>query len=82
MTIALLSVPLLVALIWAGLHVPTAMIVVSLGGVLVLTGSPDRALAMAGIATRDAVASYELGVVPLFVLMGLLVMRAGMGRDA
>jgi len=82
MTVALVSVPLLVALIWAGLHVPTAMIVVSLGSVLLLTGSPDRALAMAGIATRDAVASYELGVVPLFVLMGLLVMRAGMGRDA
>jgi tripartite ATP-independent transporter DctM subunit len=82
LAIALVSVPALVLLIWGGLHVPTAMIVVSLSGVLALTGDAGRALAMAGIAAGDAVASYELGVVPLFVLMGLLVLRAGMGSDA
>lgn len=80
--LALCSVPLLIALVWYGLHVPTAMIMVSVVGVLLLSGDIMRAINMAGIATTDAVASYELGVVPLFVLMGLLVMRAGMGRDA
>lgn len=81
-SVALASVPVLIALIWCGLHVPTAMLVVSVAGVVMLTGGLDRAVGMVGIATTDAVASYELGVVPLFVLMGMLVMRAGMGRDA
>jgi tripartite ATP-independent transporter DctM subunit len=81
-TLAVLSVPLLIGLVWCGLHVPTAMIVISVAGVWLLSGDLLRAVNMAGIATTDAVASYELGVVPLFVLMGLLVMRAGMGRDA
>ena len=33
------------------------------------------------LAASDAVSSYEFGVVPLFVLMGLLVSVAGIGRD-
>lgn len=80
--LALMSVPVLIGLVWLGLHVPTAMIVISVAGVWLMSGDFFRAVSMAGIATTDAVASYELGVVPLFVLMGLLVMRAGMGRDA
>jgi len=35
-----------------------------------------------GIAVSGAIRSYEFGVVPLFVLMGLLLDRADVGRDA
>jgi tripartite ATP-independent transporter DctM subunit len=34
------------------------------------------------MAANDAVASYDFGVIPLFVLMGLLVSVADLGRDA
>src|SRR5690606_25167693 len=33
------------------------------------------------LATRESISSYLFGVVPLFVLMGLVVSRANIGRD-
>jgi tripartite ATP-independent transporter DctM subunit len=39
------------------------------------------ALALMAQATSDSIASHEFGVVPLFVLMGLLVATADLGKD-
>jgi tripartite ATP-independent transporter DctM subunit len=41
----------------------------------------DVALALMAQATSDSIASHEFGVVPLFVLMGLLVATADLGKD-
>ena len=80
--IALLSLAAILVLVYGGLHVPVAFCLVSLVGIWAIKGNLDQALSLLGMAANDAVASYDFGVIPLFVLMGLLVSVADLGRDA
>ena len=80
--IALLSLGAILVLVYGGLHVPVAFCLVSLVGIWAIKGNLDQALSLLGMAANDAVASYDFGVIPLFVLMGLLVSVADLGRDA
>ena len=79
--IAFLSVALMLVLIYAGMHVSVALILLSFCGVWFLRGNFDIASNMLVLAFKDAISDYLFGVVPLFVLMGLLVAVAGIGRD-
>ena len=79
--IGLLSMVAIVVLIYAGMHVAIALCLVSLIGVWAIKGNFALAETLLALAASDAVSSYEFGVVPLFVLMGLLVSVAGIGRD-
>jgi C4-dicarboxylate transporter, DctM subunit len=47
-----------------------------------LKGDFGIAANLLSIAARDSIATFEFGVVPLFVLMGIAVSAAGIGRDA
>lgn len=80
--VAILSLAAVLVLVYGGLHVPVAFCLVSLVGIWAIKGNPDQALSLLGMAANDAVASYDFGVIPLFVLMGLLVSVADLGRDA
>ncbi|MFM7568091.1 MAG: TRAP transporter large permease, partial [Betaproteobacteria bacterium] len=80
--VAAISILSILVLIYSGLHVPVAFCLVSLIGVWVIKGSFAQASALLGMAASDAVSSYDFGVIPLFVLMGLLVSVADLGRDA
>lgn len=80
--VAALSILSILVLIYSGLHVPVAFCLVSLIGVWVIKGSFAQASSLLGMAASDAVSSYDFGVIPLFVLMGLLVSVADLGRDA
>jgi tripartite ATP-independent transporter DctM subunit len=79
--IGLLSMVASVVLIYAGMHVAIALCLVSLIGVWAIKDNFALAETLLALAASDAVSSYEFGVVPLFVLMGLLVSVAGIGRD-
>ncbi len=79
--IGLWSMVAIVVLIYAGMHVSIALCLVSLVGVWAIKGNFTLAEKLLALAASDAVSSYEFGVVPLFVLMGLLVSVAGIGRD-
>ena len=79
--IGLLSMVAIVVLIYAGMHAAIALCLVSLIGVWAIKGNFALAETLLALAASDAVSSYEFGVVPLFVLMGLLVSVAGIGRD-
>ena len=79
--IGIASMAAIVVLIYAGMHVAIALCVVSLIGVWAIKGNFALAEKLLALAASDAVSSYEFGVVPLFVLMGLLVSVAGIGRD-
>jgi C4-dicarboxylate transporter DctM subunit len=79
--IGLLSIVAIVVLIYAGMHVAIALCLVSLVSVWAIKGNFALAEKLLALAASDAVSSYEFGVVPLFVLMGLLVSVAGIGRD-
>jgi len=79
--IAFGSIGLMLVLIWSGLHVAVALILLSFCGVWLLRGNFDLAANMMVAAFKDSISDYIFGVVPLFVLMGLIVSVAGIGRD-
>lgn len=79
--IGIVSLVLMVVLILAGLHVAISLLVLSFVGVWLIRDNVDVALALMAQASNDAIASHEFGVVPLFVLMGLLVATADLGKD-
>lgn len=80
--IGVVSIVVMLYLIYTGMHVPVAFCLVSLIGVWAIKGSFEQASALLALATADAVSTYDYGVIPLFVLMGLLVSVAELGRDA
>jgi tripartite ATP-independent transporter DctM subunit len=77
--VAVLAVVLLV---YAGLHVAVALAATSLVAVWVLKGNPVVATKLLAQAASEGISDYIFGVVPLFILMGLLVSKANVGRDA
>ncbi len=80
--IGLLSLAGLLVLIWLGMHVPIALALVSFLGLWALRDNAQIAARALALATRESISSFLFGVVPLFVLMGLVVSRADIGRDA
>jgi tripartite ATP-independent transporter DctM subunit len=76
------SIVALLVLVYAGMHVSTVMMLVSFAGTWMLREDAFKAAQLLGIAASDAISDYEFGVIPLFVLMGLAVMTAGLGRDS
>ncbi|WP_127104248.1 TRAP transporter large permease [Pararhodobacter zhoushanensis] len=79
--IGLWSLAGILGLIWLGMHVSIALALTSFVGIWVLRDNAQYAARMMSLATRESISSYLFGVVPLFVLMGLVVSRADIGRD-
>ncbi|MBW6507571.1 MAG: TRAP transporter large permease subunit [Rhodobacteraceae bacterium] len=69
-------------LVAAGMPVAFALIAMSFVGVWLTRDNFNVARNAPGIASSGAVRSFEFGVVPLFVMMGLILDRADVGRDA
>jgi tripartite ATP-independent transporter DctM subunit len=78
--VGLLSIALMLLCIYFGMHIAVALLLVSLISVAILK-DPFLAARMMAAAANDALQEYLFGVVPLFVLMGLLVSVSGVGRD-
>ena len=70
----------LLALLALGLPIGIALILVAVIGLSVLI-SPEAALIKLGVISFDTISRYELGVLPLFVLMAHLCFAAGASRD-
>ncbi|MEQ8702238.1 MAG: TRAP transporter large permease subunit, partial [Bauldia litoralis] len=79
--VGLLSVAFMLVLVYMGMHVGVALAIISFFCVLVIRDSGSLSGTMLALAANESLRSYELGVIPLFVLMGLLTSAAGMGRD-
>lgn len=79
--IGLCSLAAILILIYTGMHVAIALALVSFFGIWILRDNADQAARILSLATRESISSYLFGVVPLFVLMGLVVSRADIGRD-
>ncbi len=80
--IAAISVLAMIILIYLGMHVAIALALVSFIGVWFIRGSASIATSLLWSAAERTVDSYTFAVVPLFVLMGLMAGRAGLGKDA
>lgn len=72
----------LTLLIYAGMHISTSLLLVSFVGISLIRDDWSLAGQMLGQTATDAVTEYEFGTAPLFVLMGFMVMAAGLGRDS
>lgn len=79
--IGLLSVIVILILIYAGMYVPVALGLVSFISVWYLRGSTDAPIYLLTLAASDGLEEYHFGVIPLFVLMGLVVSQCELGRD-
>ena len=75
------SVIAILVLIYAGMYVPVALGLVSFVAVWLLRGSLDAPVFLVTLAASNSLEDYIFGVIPLFVLMGLLVSHSQMGRD-
>lgn len=67
-------------LIQTGMHIAISLMLLSFIGVYLVRGG-NVAGAMLSRSAYDSIAVDALAVIPLFVLMGLLVAGAGIGRD-
>ena len=70
----------LLALLTLGLPIGVALAAVGAGGIAILV-TPEAALIKAGVVAFETIAKYELGVLPLFLLMAHLCFAAGASRD-
>lgn len=80
--LGLISVGVIVALIYAGMHVAVALSLVSFISVWVQNGDPVLAAKLLTLAAADGVADQTFAVIPLFVMMGLIMSASDVGRDA
>lgn len=68
-------------LLFLGTHIGVALILPSFLGVWLIRGDIEIATRLLSLTANDALANYLFAMVPLFVLMGLVVDRSGIGRD-
>ncbi|MGI9343129.1 MAG: TRAP transporter large permease subunit, partial [Gammaproteobacteria bacterium] len=78
--IALLGLSALTALLVLRIPVAVAMLTVGMGGYVVLSGI-DPLLDYMKTGAYWRFASYNFSVIPLFLLMGQLAARSGLGRN-
>ncbi len=74
------GVALLLILLAAGVPIGVGLALIGLGGMAVLI-SPEAALTKGAVTSFDIMSKYELGVLPLFLLMAHICFAAGASRD-
>lgn len=80
--VGLVSVGAIIALIYMGMHVGIALSLVSFLSVALQKGSFALATKLLTLAAADGIANQTFAVIPLFVLMGLVMSDADVGRDS
>ncbi len=79
--IGLLGIAVMMLLVFAGVHVGFALILVGFAG-FALIGGIDPALGGMAVITFAKTNNYSFAVIPLFLLMSSFVTNAGIGREA
>ncbi len=72
----------MLVLVLFGMPIPLALMGISYVGIWVARGAEINALNTLGLAASTAVGSYEFGVIPLFIMMGIVLEKADVGKDA
>jgi C4-dicarboxylate transporter DctM subunit len=68
-------------IIYLGGHIAVGLITLGVLGIWIMMGNPTIALNMLKIASTEFLRNYVFGVIPLFVMMGLLVSESDIGKD-
>lgn len=82
LTYGLLVIGVLLVFIFAGMHISVAMCLIGVVGIWLIRENPTVAMRSFKTAATGSINKFDFGVVPLFVLMGLLTDVAGIGKDA
>ncbi|MBF9061425.1 TRAP transporter large permease subunit [Rhodobacterales bacterium HKCCSP123] len=72
------SFPVLLAMIFLRAPIGLAMFVAGLGGLWLVTGSPNMALNLLKAESYGTFSSYSLTIIPMFLLMGQFATLSGM----
>ncbi len=79
--IGLWSFPVLLGMIFLRAPIGLAMLICGLGGMWLVTGSPNMILSKLKYETYTTFSSYSLSIVPIFLLMGHFAGIGGMSRS-
>jgi tripartite ATP-independent transporter DctM subunit len=79
--IGLISVVAIVFLIYSGVYIPVALGMVSLISIWLMRDNFTLSLNLLKVAVGDSAMVYSFATIPLFTFMGLVVSKAGLGRD-
>ncbi|MEM9205407.1 MAG: TRAP transporter large permease [Pseudomonadota bacterium] len=75
------SVVAIVVMVYIGVYIPIALGLVSFVSIWLITDRPTLAFNFLKVAVGDGVTEYAFATIPLFTVMGLLVAKAGLGKD-
>jgi tripartite ATP-independent transporter DctM subunit len=76
------SIVAMCLLIYSGMHITIALMLCSFVGVWIIKDDFYIASRLLGLAAADSIATYDLAVIPLFVLMGLLINITNVAVDS
>lgn len=79
--IGLVSIIGVLVLVYIGVHIGVALSLLSFIGVSLIREDMTIAGKLLALAAGESLRRFEFGVIPLFVLMGLLVSVSGIGKD-
>jgi tripartite ATP-independent transporter DctM subunit len=79
--LGLLGCICMVVFILSGLHIGVVMIVTGFAGIWLIRGDPALGVRTLSQSATEYLNNYFFGVVPLYVLMGLLVSVSDVGKD-
>jgi tripartite ATP-independent transporter DctM subunit len=77
----IVSLVLIVLLIYAGAYVAVVLSIVSFLGVWFIKSDALIAVRMMTLAVTDSIKAYDFASIPTFVMMGMIVGKAGFGAD-
>lgn len=78
--IGILGILVLLGALAGGVPIGIALGLVGMAGIAILIG-PEPAVIKAGVVAFETISKYELGVLPLFLLMAHICFAAGASRD-
>ena len=79
--VLVITLVILILLILQGLHLGVALMLTSVLGIFLAIGDFSTALNILGATSFSAIREYMFGVIPLFVLMGLLANMSGASHE-
>jgi tripartite ATP-independent transporter DctM subunit len=81
-SVGIYSLAAMLALVLLGMPIALVLMSLSYLGIWIIRSGEFMAINTLGLAASSGVANYEFGVIPLFIMMGLILEKADVGRDA
>ena len=79
--IGLFSLAGMLVVIFMGIHIGIGLILLGFAGIWMMMGNPNVAINTVKLASNEFLRSFFFGVIPLFVLMGLVINESDVGGD-